>query len=248
MKIFTIATVSAFSSERSSREASERRYTQLTSMIRFYNRDFDETKYSNYGCHCDFLGQFLISYICIWLTTLKIGGITAKGVSSIIMVRQLTILIRPVKRTKLVSAVLLKSTVKRATHTEDTGMVIKTVKLYVVTMSAPVSMIFACVILSLPRKGYLFNLSIRLIWVQNDYPLDKKHAVLSDSFNNDYYHLWSQSEFEPGQNCRPHGQNQFPADMKCCQAENMRSPFVWYNANLVKCCANGSTRSLGEIC
>ena len=79
------------------------------------------------------------------------------------MVRQLTILIRPVKRTKLVSAVLLKSTVKRATHTEDTGMVIKTVKLYVVTMSAPVSMIFACVILSLPRKGYLFNLSIRLI-------------------------------------------------------------------------------------
>ena len=88
--------------------------------------------------------------------------------------------------------------------------------------------------------------------MQITYPLDKNHGAVSDDFTDDYHHLWSstygQSEFKPEQNCQPHGQNQFPVDMSCCQAEDMKSAFMWYNANLKKCCPNGSTRLFGDLC
>ena len=35
----------------------ERRYSQLTDMMNFYNADFDERKYWTYGCQCLILGN-----------------------------------------------------------------------------------------------------------------------------------------------------------------------------------------------
>ena len=61
MKISVIASVVA-SSEISSRhprdiEIGEKRYSQLTDMMGFYNPDFDERKYWAYGCNCLILGD-----------------------------------------------------------------------------------------------------------------------------------------------------------------------------------------------
>ena len=35
----------------------ERRYSQLTDMMNFFNPQFDESNYWTYGCNCLFLGE-----------------------------------------------------------------------------------------------------------------------------------------------------------------------------------------------
>ena len=62
MKLSLIATVSAFTTEnrvsRDVEEKGEKRYWQLTDMMKHYNPDFDERQYWTYGCHCLMLGKF----------------------------------------------------------------------------------------------------------------------------------------------------------------------------------------------
>ena len=45
-------------SDETSLDDGEKRYNQLTDMMKHYNPDFDERKYWAYGCNCHMFGKF----------------------------------------------------------------------------------------------------------------------------------------------------------------------------------------------